>query len=114
MGSQSQSRGANSGRQRGRSNPLVAASRPARRETGIRRLLTFGALGVVLVTTFVTSVALVVVFGFSAIGDLGDYLTRQLPPIDQVFSKSEFQSALIYDRKGRLLYEMFYPERARR
>jgi 1A family penicillin-binding protein len=76
--------------------------------------MTLGGLGVILLTTFMFSVALVVLYGFSSVGVLDDYLTRQLPPIDQVFSKSEFQSALIYDRKGRLLYEMFDPEGGRR
>jgi len=71
-------------------------------------------LGFVLVTTFAVSAVLLAMFGFGVLGELSDYLTRDLPPVDQVFSKSVFQSTMIYDRKGRLLYEMFDPQGGRR
>jgi len=67
-----------------------------------------------LTTTFVVSVLLLAVFGFRIASAIYSYATRDLPPVDEVFSKSEFQSALIYDRKGRLLYEMFDPQGGRR
>jgi 1A family penicillin-binding protein len=71
-------------------------------------------LGIIVITTFLASAVLVALFGFTVIDDLYDYLTRDLPSVDQVFSQSVFQSALIYDRKGRLLYEMFDPQGGRR
>lgn len=67
-----------------------------------------------LLTTFVVSAVLLAVFGFGVASDIYSYATRNLPPPDQVFSKSVFQSAMIYDRKGRLLYEMFDPNGGRR
>lgn len=95
-------------------NPLVRASRPVRRDDGWGSRLGVFVLGFVLLTTFATSVLFVALFGFGVAGDFADYMTRDLPPVDQIFSKSEFQSTLIYDRKGRLLYEMFDPEGGRR
>ncbi len=95
-------------------NPLLRASRPVPRESGATNGLAIALLGGVLVTTFAISVAIVAVFGFGVINELYDYFTRALPPVDQVFSHGQFQSALIYDRKGRLLYEMFDPQGGKR
>ncbi len=95
-------------------NPLVRASRRRRRTTTFGSKLAIVALGIVLVTTFAASAALLATLGFGVAGDLYDYFTRDLPSPDDVFSKSVFQSALIYDRKGRLLYEMFDPQGGRR
>jgi len=60
--------------------------------------LSIAFLGVVLAVTFAATVVFVALFGFTVAGELQDYLTRDLPPVDQAFSKSVFQSALIYDR----------------
>lgn len=99
-------------------NPLLRASQPSRKDVRTRGALGTALatvlLGLVLLTTFVVSVALVALFGFGVVGDVADYMTRDLPPVDQIFSKSEFQSTLIYDRKGRLLYEMYDPQGGRR
>ncbi|HLG50810.1 MAG TPA: penicillin-binding protein 1C [Chloroflexota bacterium] len=95
-------------------NALVRSSRPRRRTTGSGSWLAIGVLGLMLSVTFAVSVILVALIGFGLVGDIASYLTRDLPPIDQVFSKSVFQSAMIYDRKGRLLYEMFDPQGGRR
>jgi len=97
-----------------RANPLIRASRPFRRDGGFVSWVGIGLLGIVLATTFAVSVALVAVFGFGVAGDFASYMTRDLPPVDQIFSKSVFQSTLIFDRKGRLLYEMFDPQGGRR
>ncbi len=95
-------------------NPLIRASRPRRKETGVGHTLSIAFLGLALASTFAVSVVLVAVFGFTIVRELSDYLTRDLPPVDQVFSKGSFQTALIYDRKGRLLYELFDPQGGRR
>jgi 1A family penicillin-binding protein len=71
-------------------------------------------LGLILIGTFAASVAIVALFGFSIFDGLYSSFTRDLPPVDQIFSKGQFQSALIYDRKGRLLYELFDPQGGRR
>jgi 1A family penicillin-binding protein len=97
-----------------RSNALIRNSRSQRREEGFLNWLAIGVLGVVLVTTFVVSTVLLSVFGFGVASEIYSYATRDLPPVDQVFSKSVFQSTMIYDRKGRLLYEMFDPQGGRR
>jgi len=99
---------------RSRTNPLTRNSRPYRREGGFLGWVGVGILGTMLTTTFVVSVLLLAVFGFRIASRLYSYATRDLPPVNEVFSKSEFQSALIYDRKGRLLYEMFDPQGGRR
>lgn len=95
-------------------NPLVRAARPVPRQRKGRNLVSVVALGAALATTFFVSVILVATVGFGMAGDLYSYLTRDLPPVDEVFSKGQFQSVLIYDRKGRLLYEMLDPQGGRR
>lgn len=97
-----------------RPNPLIRVARRQPRQTGARNWLAAVALGIALITTFLVSVLLVALFGFGLTGDVYGYLTRDLPSADEVFSKSVSQSALIYDRKGRLLYEMFDPNGGRR
>ncbi|HEX5415993.1 MAG TPA: penicillin-binding protein 1C, partial [Chloroflexota bacterium] len=95
-------------------NPLTRAARPVPRQRKQNNFLSVVALGAALATTFIVSVILVATIGFGAGGDLYSYLTRDLPPADEVFSKAQFQSVLIYDRKGRLLYEMVDPQGGRR
>ena len=97
-----------------RSNPLIRGSRPRRREDSFLNSVAIGFLGFMLVTTFVVSAVLLAVFGFGVASEMYSYATRDLPPVDEVFSKSVFQSTMIYDRKGRLLYEMFDPQGGRR
>jgi len=97
-----------------RSNPLIRGSRPRRREDSFLNSVAVGFLGFMLVTTFVVSAVLLAVFGFGVASEMYSYATRDLPPVDEVFSKSVFQSTMIYDRKGRLLYEMFDPQGGRR
>ncbi len=93
---------------------MIRNSRPQRREDSFLNWIVVGFLGVMLTTTFVVSTVLLAVFGFGVAGELYSYATRDLPPVDQIFSKSPFQSTMIYDRKGRLLYEMFDPQGGRR
>lgn len=109
------SRGGSGARsRRDRSHPLRRAARRQPRPSGKQSWVVVIALGIALTTTFLVSALLVALFGFGLTGDLYGYLTRDLPSADEVFSKSVFQSALIYDRKGRLLYEMFDPNGGRR
>lgn len=97
-----------------RTNPLIRYSRTYRREGGALSWVGIVVVGAMLATTFFVSVVLLAVFGFGIASDIYSSMTRNLPPVDQVFSKSVFQSTLIYDRKGRLLYEMFDPQGGRR
>src|SRR5206468_4249557 len=68
----------------------------------------------VLAVTFAVSVAFVAVFGFGVSSELYQSATRNFPPVDQAFTQKSFQSSYIYDRKGRLLYEIFDPNGGRR
>ena len=60
------------------------------------------------------AVVLVAVVAAATVTAVYGYLTRDLPPVDRVFSAGMFQTAMIYDRKGRLLYEMIDPNGGRR
>ncbi len=65
-------------------------------------------------TMALIALALAVVAGALAVAAVYSYVTRDLPPADQVFTTGMFQTAMIYDRKGRLLYEMMDPNGGRR
>ncbi len=67
-----------------------------------------------LLTVVLIVLALAVVAGALAVAAVYSYVTRDLPPADQVFTTGMFQTAMIYDRKGRLLYEMMDPNGGRR
>src|ERR1700674_5099531 len=110
MGSTHQSGGRGGDRPGRPLNPLIGSARahPLKRRRGGRSVLVL--FGVLVGLICVSSVALAASAGFASTGDLYDYVTRSLPPVDQIFAKSEFQTALIYDRKGRLLYEMYDPQ----
>ena len=109
-----QDRSGSRGQRAGSGNALTRAARRVPRQRKQNNLLSAVALVVALGTTFLVSVILVATIGFGVGGDLYSYLTRDLPPADEVFSKAQFQSVLIYDRKGRLLYEMVDPQGGRR
>jgi membrane carboxypeptidase/penicillin-binding protein len=55
-----------------------------------------------------------VLVGLGAAVALYGYVSRDLPAPEQVFAAGMFQTAMIYDRKGRLLYELIDPQGGRR
>ncbi|HEX5414342.1 MAG TPA: transglycosylase domain-containing protein, partial [Chloroflexota bacterium] len=77
--------------------PLPSAIRHPRRRT----ILAIGAVCVLLP------------IGLVAVDAVG-VAARSLPPVDEVFAKQTFQSAFIYDRKGRVLFELTDPNGGRR
>lgn len=60
------------------------------------------------------AVVLTLLVTVAAVASVYSYLTRDLPPADQVLTTGMFQTAMIYDRRGRLLYEMVDPNGGRR
>jgi 1A family penicillin-binding protein len=96
-------------------NPLLAAAirERQRQSSGVNRLVLV-VLGASLGLIFISSVAFAWYIGIGSFGDVLSFATRDLPSVDEVFSKGVAQSAFIYDRKGRLLYELYDPQGGRR
>lgn len=73
-----------------------------------------GAVARVLVSAFLlgtfTLALIVPLAAFSGFA----YLSRDIPPVQQVMSRPVFQTTRIYDRNGTLLYEMIDPDHGRR
>ncbi|MBI2939873.1 MAG: transglycosylase domain-containing protein [Chloroflexi bacterium] len=66
------------------------------------------------VIALVLGMLLPAVFTPMGVGTAYAYLSRELPPPAWVTARQTFQSTLIYDRNGKLLYEIFDPEGGRR
>lgn len=85
---------------------LVGRSRAFRpRSTGGRAIA---------VVSTVFSLLFVVVLSLGLVGAAYAYVLERLPSLDTAAKRQTFQSTFIYDRKGRLLYEVMDPNGGRR
>jgi 1A family penicillin-binding protein len=92
------------------------ARRPRRGGWGLLVLtgLTTFAVGLVLITIFGITVALIGLRSLDGVGGLVDLFAKDLPPPEAAVSREVFKSTYIYDRNGELLYEIFDPNGGRR
>jgi 1A family penicillin-binding protein len=92
------------------------AKRPGRGGWGLLILtgLTTFAVGLILITIFGITVALIGLRSLDGVGGLVELFGKDLPPPEAAVSREVFKSTYIYDRNGELLYEIFDPNGGRR
>jgi len=95
--------------------PRRPAPEPERRGclATVRAALAF-ALGAALATSVVVGLGAAVALGTGVAGGIAGYLVRGFPSVERAVEGQVFRSAMIYDREGRLLYELWDPQGGRR
>jgi 1A family penicillin-binding protein len=101
-------------------DPIAARHRASQRASrggwGLLLLTGLGTLtlGLVLVTIFGISLAVIGLRSVDGFGGLIDMFSRDLPAPEATFDQETFKSTFILDRNGERLYEIFDPNGGRR